>query len=275
MKMKHYWVGAASLRPLWIISFLVGLLLIGCGETAVAPTATPIPPTATAEPTPELEESEEMTAEPSVRTLCSPDGERPLTVLALGDSYTIGESVTAVERWPIQLVGILGKQGVNIGVPRIIAQTGWTTNDLQQAIAGQEFDEPYQVVTLLIGVNNQYRSQDFALYETEFQELLDFAIEQSVNGAERVFVLSIPDWGVMPFAEGRDLAQIATEIDAYNAFNKAATLSAGANYVEITEISRRALEDETLIANDGLHPSGVQYGLWVEELLPQLCAIEE
>jgi lysophospholipase L1-like esterase len=178
--------------------------------------------------------------------------------LALGDSYTIGESVPANERWPVQLAHRLA-----LGEPEIIAKTGWTTDELNAAIDAAKPQGPYDLVTLLIGVNNQYRGRDAEQYRREFVALLQRAIGFAGGNARHVVVVSIPDWGVMPFAEGRDRAKIGREIDAFNAINREEALRAGARYADITPRSRRAAGEPALAASDGLHPSGRQYGEWV------------
>ncbi|HEX8169378.1 MAG TPA: SGNH/GDSL hydrolase family protein [Thermoanaerobaculia bacterium] len=176
--------------------------------------------------------------------------------LALGDSYTIGESVDASERFPVQLAGAL-----HIGEPEIIAKTGWTTDELNAAIDAANPKGPYDLVTLLIGVNNQYRGRDADQYRTEFRALLQRAIGFAGGNAQHVVVVSIPDWGVTPFAEGRDRAKIGREIDQFNAINREEAARAGARYADITAISRG--NDPALVAKDGLHPSGKQYADWV------------
>ena len=185
--------------------------------------------------------------------------------LALGDSYTIGESVAATERFPVPLARELG-----LGEPQIIAKTGWTTDELSAAIDAANPQGPYDLVTLLIGVNNQYRGRDAEQYRGEFAELLQRAIGFAGGDAKRVVVVSIPDWGVTPFAEGRDRAKIAAEIDRYNAINREETLRAGARYVDITPVSRGG--DEALVAGDKLHPSGKQYSEWVRLIVPEARA---
>jgi lysophospholipase L1-like esterase len=187
---------------------------------------------------------------------CSASMPQTPRYLALGDSYTIGESVPATERFPVQLARELG-----LGDPEIIAKTGWTTDELNAAIDAAHPQGPYDLVTLLIGVNNQYRGRDAEQYRGEFTALLQRAIGFAGGDAKKVVVVSIPDWGVTPFAEGRDRAKIATEIDQYNAINREETSRAGARYVDITPISRG--NDPTLVAGDGLHPSGKQYTEWV------------
>ncbi|ASZ15141.1 MULTISPECIES: SGNH/GDSL hydrolase family protein [Chitinophaga] len=189
-----------------------------------------------------------------------------LTYLALGDSYTIGESVTEPERFPEQAVALLARRGIRVASPRIIAITGWTTDELAQAIQAAGIKTTYHIVTLLIGVNNQYRGRSLEEYRVQFAQLLEQAIAFAGGDVRRVVVLSIPDWGVTPYAEGRDRAQIATEIDAFNAANKAITLRYGAGYLDITPVSRQGATDATLQAADGLHPSGKQYTLWAQRL---------
>jgi lysophospholipase L1-like esterase len=187
------------------------------------------------------------------------------TYLALGDSYTIGESVPYESNFPNQL----SKQLSNVKSPTIIARTGWTTGELIEAINNSDIQvKKYDIVTLLIGVNNQYRGQSKDIYRTEFVQLLNTAIDFSGNNKAHVFVVSIPDWGVTPFAAGRDRPQIAAEIDAFNAINKQESDKLGVAYVNITPISKQAGTDASLNADDGLHPSAKMYGLWVGELLP-------
>jgi len=194
----------------------------------------------------------------------------PHSFLALGDSYTIGEQVSAADRWPVQLARDLRNKGTPIGDPEIIARTGWTTDELNSAIDTANPKGPFELVTLLIGVNNQYRGRDAEQYRGEFVTLLRRAIGFAGGNAERVVVLSIPDWGVTPFAEGRDRAKIGREIDRYNAINREETLRAGARYVDITPISRRASSDPSLVAPDGLHPSGRMYSEWVKLALSEV-----
>lgn len=186
--------------------------------------------------------------------------------LALGDSYTIGEAVDESQRWPIQLKALLHAKGVVLNEVDIIAQTGWTTDELKKAIDDHNITRTYNYVSLLIGVNNQYRGNPIDVYEKEFKELLDMAIGFSGNNVKQVFVLSIPDWGAMPFAEGKDRANIGIQIDTFNAANKRISLEQGVNYVDITPISRMALTDKELVASDGLHPSGKMYGMWANEV---------
>jgi lysophospholipase L1-like esterase len=183
-------------------------------------------------------------------------------MLALGDSYTIGESVQENERWPMQLVEMLGEAGNNFEKPEIIAKTGWTTDELIAAINEANPQGPFDLVSLLIGVNNQYRGNSLSTYREEFEFLLRKAIDFAGGDIKKVIVVSIPDWGVTPFAEGRDREKIAQEIDAFNEANEQITESLGVTYVEITKDSKLAATDLSLIASDGLHPSSKMYKHW-------------
>ncbi|GAB4495051.1 MAG: SGNH/GDSL hydrolase family protein [Anaerolineales bacterium] len=196
-----------------------------------------------------------------------PDAPSTVRYLALGDSYTIGESVPESERWPVQLSTELNKQGYNTKLT-LIARTGWTTDELWKGITQTSITPPYDLVSLLAGVNNQYRGRPLEEYREQFRFLLGKAIEYAGGDPKKVFVVSIPDWGVTPFAAGRNTAQIATEIDAFNDVNREETEAAGAAYVNITPYSRTASTDRALIAPDGLHPSGKMYAGWVERILP-------
>jgi lysophospholipase L1-like esterase len=186
-----------------------------------------------------------------------------MNYLALGDSYTIGESVPEAGRFPVQLVAQLNSAGLDFAPPRIVARTGWTTDELQTALGQADLASEYDLVSLLIGVNNQFRGYDFAQYEREFAALLHFAIAKAGGQAERVFVVSIPDYGVTPFAANRDPAKIAREIDAYNAANRAIAQQLKVRYFDITPISRQAQTDASLLAEDALHPSAKMYAAWV------------
>jgi lysophospholipase L1-like esterase len=196
----------------------------------------------------------------------------PLRLLALGDSYTIGESVAAGQRWPVQLAAALETRGLVVAAPEIIATTGWTTDELAAGIDAVDPRGPYDLVTLLIGVNNQYRGRPVEAFRVEFRVLLQRAVGFAGGRPGRVIVMSIPDWGVMPFAEGRDQTRIAAEIDAYNAACLEEAVRAGVRYVNVTGISRNAAADPSLVADDGLHPSGAQYARWVDRALPECLA---
>ncbi len=189
--------------------------------------------------------------------------------LALGDSYTIGESVAIDDRWPIQLARLLRGKSIDIADPEIIAKTGWTTDELSSGIDAAKPQGPYALVTLLIGVNNQYRGRDAEQYRKEFVALLQRAIAFAGGDPKRVVVVSIPDWGVTPFARSRDRAKIGREIDHFNAINRDETLRANARYAGITAASRRAASDPALVAPDGLHPSGKMYAQWVTVIAPE------
>jgi len=188
--------------------------------------------------------------------------------LALGDSYTIGEAVPAAQRFPVQLQQKLIAGGISIGAPEIIARTGWTTDELMIGIREAKPSGTFDLVTLLIGVNNQYRGRDTAEYRRQFRELLTIAIGNTGNKAEHVIVVSIPDYALTPFGLTRDMAKISREIDWFNRINKQETRNTQAVYVDITPISRRGLGEPQLVAADGLHPSGEMYREWVELLLP-------
>jgi len=193
-------------------------------------------------------------------------------ILALGDSYTIGEGVAADERWPMQLAAMLRARGLCIVVPTIVARTGWTTDELSAGIDDARPTGTFEVVTLLIGVNNQYRGGGADEYRPQFRALLARAVAFAVGRANRVIVLSIPDWGATPFADGRDRARIAREIDAFNDVNRDESSRAGARYVDITAISRRAPDDTGLVTGDKLHPSARMYAAWVQAMLPAVLA---
>jgi lysophospholipase L1-like esterase len=190
------------------------------------------------------------------------------TYLALGDSYTIGESVPEADRWSMQLTDLLKKEGIILTKPDIIAQTGWTTAELAEAIKNSGNTKKYTMVSLLIGVNNQYRGQSLERYRTELQDLLKTAIQFADNKKEHVFMLSIPDWGVTPFAQGRNLEKIAKEIDVFNAIAADECKQMGIAFIDITSISRSAAGDNTMVASDNLHFSGKMYKLWAEKALP-------
>ena len=185
-----------------------------------------------------------------------------LYYLALGDSYTIGASVAESETYPVQLGDRLLPNSANLEV-RILAQSGWTTEDLAYAIdTTTDFRESYDLVSLLIGVNNQYQGRTLENYRVEFRSLLEQAIELAGNNTGRVFVMSIPDYAYTPFGGGS--ASISQQIDEFNAANRSITSAYGIQYFDITPISREGLDDPQLVAADGLHPSGLQYSRWVE-----------
>jgi lysophospholipase L1-like esterase len=208
-------------------------------------------------------------------TMTSPDS---LTYLALGDSYTIGQSVTREQSFPHQLTDALNysfisaKSQFHVQYPTIIATTGWTTDDLINGIAnGGITNKKFSFVTLLIGVNDQYEQLSLSNYQVKFVQVLKTAINFSNGETSRVFVLSIPDYGVTPFGSNRANI-ISPEIDQFNAINRDESKKAGVNYLNITTISREAATNPGLVASDGLHPSAQMYQLWVKQLEPMILS---
>jgi len=195
--------------------------------------------------------------------------------LALGDSYTIGESVDKNQRWPVQLASALERNTKGIVDVEIIALTGWTTSQLGSAILSQQPQGPYDMVSLLIGVNNQFQRLDSTKYRNEFRDLLQQSVAFAGGNPEHVIVVSIPDYSVTPFAAKMDTARVAAEIDGYNLINFQETQLQGAPYVDITPISRLAKIDRSLLAYDSLHPGGKMYKQWVNLILPEARAIFE
>lgn len=184
--------------------------------------------------------------------------------LALGDSYTIGEGVRYAETWPYQLKLKLNKIGIQVENPEIIAKTGWTTEELLEAINQENPESGHDLVSLLIGVNNQYRGHSIEIYKEEFSILLKKAIYLANNEVNNVFVVSIPDWGVTPFAKDRNQVTIAQEIDEYNLFNKEITQGLGVAYFDVTAISRELGNQDDYLVEDHLHYSNKMYALWAE-----------
>ncbi len=197
-------------------------------------------------------------------------GKKIYAWLALGDSYTIGESVNEAERFPAQTISLLNNNDKNFSQPKYIATTGWTTLDLLNAIEKENLQQQFDVVSLLIGVNDQYQHLDTAGYRKRFTECLQKAIALAGNKINHVFVLSIPDYSVTPFAKDGDTAQIKKEIDAFNAINKEITLSYKISYTDIIPFTHEAKTDASIIAGDGLHPSGKEYAKWAELLEPEI-----
>ena len=193
--------------------------------------------------------------------------------MALGDSYTIGQSVAVRERWPVQLVQRLRESGINITEPEIIARTGWTTRELSLAIDSADPQGPYEVVTLMIGVNDQFRGRDVMDYQANFETLLRRAIVFAGGDPSRVIVVSIPDWSVTPFAEGSDRARLSGEIELFNTSCRNVAEATGVRYVDVTPVSREAETDRDLLARDLLHPSGKMYAAWTDLILPEAIAI--
>jgi lysophospholipase L1-like esterase len=185
--------------------------------------------------------------------------------LALGDSYTIGESVPVQDCFPMQAVKLLKESGLGFDDATIIAKTGWTTDELDAAIQKADLQTHYDFVSLLIGVNNQYRGRSVEEYSGQFEDLLRQSIAFT-GDPEHVFVLSIPDWGVTPYAEGRDKAFISHKIDTFNIVNKNIAEKYKVHYIDITAGTREAAHDHSLITSDGLHPSGKEYARWAAQL---------
>lgn len=188
------------------------------------------------------------------------------TYLALGDSYTIGEQVPIHHSFPYQAAKLLNKKSIDVADPVIIATTGWTTDELATSIQEHNIKDKFSFVSLLIGVNNQYRGRSVENYKLGFTQLLTQAIAFAGDNAQHVFVLSIPDWGVTPFAEGKNRNQVAMEIDAYNAACKEIAIAHKCHYIEITGSTRQHGQDKEYLAGDGLHPSGMEYAIWAEKL---------
>ena len=200
----------------------------------------------------------------------------PQRILFLGDSYTIGTGVAFSENWPNQLVDRLNGHGLSVEAPRVIAQNGWTTADLAAGIDKVEqadLQVSYDLVTLLIGVNNQFHGISTDEYRAEFQNLLERAIHFAGDDPERVIIVSIPDWSVTPFAARRDPDEIASQIDAFNTVNRVEAEAAGTHYVDVTTMSRLAASDPNLLAPDDLHPSSKMYAEWVNLILPVAAEI--
>jgi lysophospholipase L1-like esterase len=191
----------------------------------------------------------------------------PVRYLALGDSYTIGESVSQQQRWPVQLFDSLAARGFQTDSLHIIARTGWRTDNLRTAMLAQNLDSTYSLVSLLIGVNNQFQGRTPASYWPEFEDLLQTAIGLAGGQKERVFVLSIPDYAFTPFGQTRNPQAISSGIDDYNAVNEAICRQYDVKYYNITPISRQGIAQPNLVANDGLHPSGLMYTEWVKQVL--------
>lgn len=192
------------------------------------------------------------------------------TYLALGDSYTIGEGVALHESFPYQVVQLLRKQGVAMHAPEIVAKTGWTTFELAEHVLHHQLAAYYDFVTLAIGVNNQYRNLLATDYRNDFEFLLKKAIHFAGERPGNVMVLSIPDWGRTPFAQGRDTIKISSEIDAYNSINREVAGFYHVPYIDITPGSRSAAKDAVNVAADKLHPSGKEYARWAAEVVQQM-----
>ncbi len=234
----------------------LALVLIGCNKSAPPEAAFP----------PSMGKASSATLPNIVDEPTAPSG--AIRLLALGDSYTIGQSVDPADRWPVQLVASLRKQGIAVADPTIIARTGWTTAELANALERTKLKERYTLISLLIGVNNQFRGRDVDEYRIQFAALLAKAIELAGGVPDHVLVLSIPDWGVTPMGRKRNPVEIAAAIDRFNTVNREETIRSGAVYVEITGASRQARDDASMIVGDGLHPSRKMYAQWAEASLP-------
>lgn len=193
-----------------------------------------------------------------------------LRFLALGDSYTIGEAVPPEESWPHQLVRLAYARGIRIQEPMIIARTGWTTDELMEAVDGASIKGTFQLVSLLIGVNNLYRGRPVSEYQAGFRVLLKQAVHFSGGKADRVRVLSIPDWGATPFADGKDRAEISRTTDQFNEVCREEAEKSGAPWIDVTAVSRKGLHDPGLLTTDLLHPSATMYHLWALRVLSSL-----
>lgn len=191
-----------------------------------------------------------------------------MRMLALGDSYTTGTGAAPADRWPVQLGVLLISRGFNLEPPEIVAANGWTTIDLRKAITATTLTPPYDLLTLLIGVNDQFDRLGAERYREGFSRLLQIAIELTCGQAEHVIVLSIPDYSETPFAQSMDTQTIHSELEAFNMINHELSIEAAAQYLDITSISRQAAEDPSLLAEDGLHPSGKMYAQWAQLVLP-------
>jgi lysophospholipase L1-like esterase len=232
-------------HPLHLAAALGILLSLACGDDS-APVATPKP---------------------------APKPAVAVRMLALGDSYTSGESVALVKSWPYQLVDSLVADSVRVTSLKVVAYTGWTTSDLIVAMNKNHLQPGYDLVTLQIGVNNQYGGLRFSVFEDEFRELLSRAKTLANDHADHVVVLTIPDYSVTPFGSNLDQAEIQAELAIYNGFITTRADSAGAHVVDIFDVSREAQDDSSMTARDGLHPSGAMYAKWVALIRPVVARI--
>jgi lysophospholipase L1-like esterase len=196
--------------------------------------------------------------------LSSPSFVGKLTFLALGDSYTIGQSVPPGDRWPVQLAKKLRGAGIDISDPVIIARTGWTTGDLLAAIDRADLKSNFNLVTLMIGVNNEFQGRSEEEYRRQFRELLKRSIALAGGKASHVIVLSIPDWTATPFGAQYDVKRMSAEVDRFNAICREESAKTSAQYVDVTRTSREVKDNPDFVADDGLHPSGKQYAAWIK-----------
>jgi lysophospholipase L1-like esterase len=208
-----------------------------------------------------------LTLQLKAKPMTTPNDTTVYTYLALGDSYTIGEGVGENDRFPVQTVKILKNSGIQVADPKIVARTGWTTIELNDELTANPINETFDIVTLLIGVNDQYRGFPVESYKPWFTKLLERAIAYAGGKANRVVVISVPDWGVTPYAEGRDRDEIAGQIDLYNEANKAIAKKHKVKYLDITADTREVMSDApNLLAKDQLHYSGQEMGMWAAKL---------
>ena len=191
--------------------------------------------------------------------------ESPYSFIALGDSYTIGEGVNEDERWPNQFVDVAYENGVDFDQPMIIAETGWKTYDLLNAINQTNFTKKYDYISLLIGVNNQFNSRPIDEFEEDLNKLMDEMKRIKKNDGS-IIIISIPDWGYTPFGESSDMSDISEQINLFNSSLRKFATTNGLKYVDVTEISRRGINEPDLITNDNLHPSGVMYLEWAKKI---------
>ena len=212
--------------------------------------------------------------EPQVKKNAS-DAAEPVSYLALGDSYTIGTGIDQINNYPNQLADSLASLGFQVDTTHIIATNGWTTTDLKNGIAENKPPSDFNLVSLLIGVNNQYQWLDVELYKTEFRELLEQAIEFAGGESESVFIISIPNYGVTPFAQSKEPETIRRKISEYNEIAKEISDEYDVSFINITPISEMAEDDLSLLASDELHPSAKMYSMWIEEMLPTVTQILE
>ena len=192
-------------------------------------------------------------------------GNSKLSFLALGDSYTIGEGVNENERWPNQFVEVAYENGLDFEKPEIIAETGWKTFDLLNAISQTNFTQKYDYVSLLIGVNNQFNSRSIDEFEEDLNKLMD-KINSLKKSNGNIIIISIPDWGYTPFGNSYNREKISSEINLFNNSLITFANSYGLKYVDVTEISRRAINESNLLASDNLHPSGLMYLEWAKKI---------
>ena len=191
--------------------------------------------------------------------------ESPYSFIALGDSYTIGEGINEDERWPNQFVDVAYENGVDFDQPMIIAETGWKTYDLLNAINQTNFTKKYDYISLLIGVNNQFNSRPIDEFEEDLNKLMDEMKRIKKNDGS-IIIISIPDWGYTPFGESSDMSDISEQINLFNSSLRKFASTNDLKYVDVTEISRRAINEPDLITNDNLHPSGIMYLEWAKKI---------